>query len=169
MTIEIPSPGTYRLDPAATTIAFTARHMFGLHGVSGAFALDSGTITVPDPVVGSSVEVAVAAASFTSGNAMRDKKVTSPQFLDADAHDQITFTSTELVHSDGNWTLKGTLAAAGSPAPVDLAVVDLRSGDSSIDVHATAEVDRYAHGITKMKGMAGRMISLDITARATRI
>jgi len=34
---------------------------------------------------------------------------------------------------------------------------------------ATGKVDRYAHDITKLKGMAARYLTLNITARAGRI
>jgi len=38
-----------------------------------------------------------------------------------------------------------------------------------VTVRAVGKVDRYAHRITKMKGMAGRYLKLDIIAHATRI
>ncbi len=33
---------------------------------------------------------------------------------------------------------------------------------------AATRIDRYAHGLTKKKGLAGRYLELKITARATR-
>ncbi|MEU6621604.1 hypothetical protein ABZ926_12620 [Streptomyces litmocidini] len=35
-------------------------------------------------------------------------------------------------------------------------------------MEATATVDRYAHGVTKLKGVAGRRLQLTATVRAHR-
>ncbi len=35
-------------------------------------------------------------------------------------------------------------------------------------IRATGTVDRYRHGITRMKGMAGRWLTLTISARAAQ-
>ncbi|MER5473862.1 hypothetical protein ABZX90_09955 [Streptomyces sp. NPDC002935] len=41
-------------------------------------------------------------------------------------------------------------------------------GRDEIAVEATATVDRYAHGVTKLKGMADRHPQLTATIRARR-
>jgi hypothetical protein len=40
--------------------------------------------------------------------------------------------------------------------------------EDGVLLKATARVDRYAHGLTKKKGLAGRYLDLNITARAVR-
>jgi polyisoprenoid-binding protein YceI len=51
--VQIPAAGIYQLDPAASTVTFATRHMFGLAPVKGTFRLVSGQITIADPVTSS--------------------------------------------------------------------------------------------------------------------
>ncbi len=44
--VQIPAAGIYQLDPAASTVTFATRHMFGLAPVKGTFRLVSGQITL---------------------------------------------------------------------------------------------------------------------------
>ena len=168
-TVQIPVTGTYRLDPGNSTIAFTAKHMFGTGTVAGSFAVTSGQIVVTEPVTKSQVTASASSRSFDSANDKRDTQVKSAKFLDAEAHPEITFSSTRLENRDGQWVLVGAVTARGTSAPVELTITESRSDATGLTLRATGQVDRYAHGITKMKGMAGRFLSLDITARANRI
>jgi len=168
-TVQLPATGTYRFDPARSTIGFTTKHMFNLARVKGSFALASGQLTVAEPVTASSITAAAAVDSFSTGNPKRDTHVRSEDFLHSDVHPEIAFQSTELSLQDGTWTLRGNLTARGNSAPLTLTVLDASYQDDTVTVHAAGKVDRYAHQITKMKGMAGRYLKLDITAHATRI
>lgn len=166
-TVEIPAPGSYRIDAATSRIAFTAKHRFGTGTVAGAFAVSSGQIVVADPVIGSHVTAAASARSFDSANRRRDAQVISKTFLDADIHPDIEFRSTGVVSRDGRWVLLGELTAHGTSAPVELTIVELHTDPAGLTLRATGRVDRYAHGIIKMKGLAGRYLDLNITARAS--
>jgi polyisoprenoid-binding protein YceI len=167
-TVQIPAAGTYRLDPQASSISFAARHMFGLGGVTGTFQLVSGEITITDPVTSSNASAVIDAASFQTGLAARDKDVKSANFLHADEHPQITFTSTELAQDGDQWLLRGQITVRGKSAPAELVVTEARADNGGLFVKATTRVDRYAHGLIKKKGMAGRHLDLTITAHATR-
>ena len=46
--VQIPAAGIYQLDPAASTVTFATRHIFGLAPVKGTFRLVSGQITIAD-------------------------------------------------------------------------------------------------------------------------
>jgi polyisoprenoid-binding protein YceI len=82
----------------------------------------------------------------------------------------ITFRSTSLERHGDSWTLYGTLTAHGQSAPLALHVVEVRQdGRDALDVRATGTVDRYAHGVTRMRAMAGRRLKLSLTAHATRV
>lgn len=168
-TVSVPVAGTYRLDPQHSKIAFATRHMFGLSGVTGSFDLVSGEIVVADPVTGSRVVAEAAAGSFSTGHAKRDPHVKSADFLHADEHPLITFRSSEVAQDGDRWLLRGQLTARGTSSPAELTVTQVQSDDDTLTLRATGKIDRYAHGITKMKGMAGRYVTLDITARATRV
>jgi polyisoprenoid-binding protein YceI len=167
-TMQIPAAGTYRLDPAASSITFATRHMFGLGGVRGSFRLISGEITITDPVTSSTASAVVNATSFRTGGAARDADVKSPTFLHVEEHPEITFTSTGLAQDGDRWLLRGQITVRGGSAPAELEVTEARSGPDGLLLKATTKIDRYAHGLTKKKGLAGRYLDLEITGRATR-
>ena len=167
--VSIPPAGTYKLDPAASTVSFGTRHMFGLAGVTGSFKVRSGEIIIADPVTSSTATAIIDAASFATGSAARDKDVKSANFLHVQENPEITFSSTELEESGEGWLLRGQITARGHAARANVALSEVRADDKGLTIRATCRVDRYAHGITKKKGMAGRYLELDITARATRV
>jgi polyisoprenoid-binding protein YceI len=166
--VQIPATGTYRLDPAASSITFATRHMFGLGGVHGSFRPISGEITITDPVTSSTASAVVDAASFHTGGAARDKDVKSANFLHVAEHPQISFSSTELVQDGDRWLLRGQITVKGRSAPAELAITEARADDAGLLLTATTSVDRYSHGLTKKKGLAGRYLEMEITARAIR-
>jgi polyisoprenoid-binding protein YceI len=166
--VQIPAAGTYRLDPAASSITFATRHMFGLAGVHGSFRLISGEITITDPVTSSTASAVIDATSFHTGSAARDKDVKSANFLHIGEHPQITFTSDDLVQEGDRWVLRGQITVRGRSTPAELAITEAQAGEDGLVIKATTRVDRYAHGLTKKKGLAGRHLDLEITGRATR-
>jgi polyisoprenoid-binding protein YceI len=167
-TVQTPAAGTYRLDPQASSIDFATKHMFGLGKVTGTFRLISGEITIADPVTSSTASAVIDASSFQTGNGARDKDVKSANFLHAGEHPQITFTSTDLARDGDRWLLRGKITVRGTSTPAELVVTEARTGADDIFVKATTRIDRYAHGLTKKKGLADRYLDLTITARATR-
>ncbi|WP_246144801.1 YceI family protein [Actinacidiphila oryziradicis] len=44
----LPAAGTYEIDPAASTVSFVTRAMFGLLPVRGTFTIEHGRITVAE-------------------------------------------------------------------------------------------------------------------------
>ena len=159
---RLPAAGTYVVDPAAPTVRFSTRHFWGIGPVRGTFAVTGGTITVATDrieAVGS-----VDAASIDTGNTTRDAQVRSRTYLDAEHHPEITL---RAAGAPGG-PITGELTARGGTAPVELTVVDVQEDGPTLTVRVTTTVDRYAHGITAMKGMTGRRLQLELTARATR-
>jgi len=167
-TVEIPAAGTYRVDAAGSTLTFRTRHLFGLAPVRGRFRLRSGHLTVADPVAASSALAAIDAGSVDTGNAARDRTVRSGQYLAAEEFPDITFASTGLERVDGRWVLRGTLTVRGAEAPLDVHVDAARVTGSRLAVRAHTRVDRYAVGVTAMKGMAGRYLDLRLELAAAR-
>lgn len=166
-TVEIPAVGAYRIEPGESTITFATRHMFGLAPVHGSFALREGVVHVGHPAETSSVRATVSTASFDTGLAARDNTVRSKQYLDAEKHPDITFTANGVVH-DGGWVLRGTLTVRGRTEPLDVRVDEVRVMDARLRVRASAEVDRYAWGITAMRGMTGRRLRFTLSLVATQ-
>ena len=60
------------------------------------------------------------------------------------------------------------LTVKGRPAPLELTVTDVTAEGTALVLRATGTVDRYTHGVTMMRGMAARHLSVEVTARATR-
>jgi polyisoprenoid-binding protein YceI len=168
MTTNTPSPGTYQIDPERSVIAFRTRHLFGLGPVRGTFRLRAGEIRVDERVQASAVRATVDAASFATGNPVRDRTVKSARLLDTGQHPVLTFASSQLTQDGGRWTLRGSLVVGGSCLPVELAIEQADADGPELSVLATVGIDRYAFGVTAMKGLAARRLSCQLKIVATR-
>jgi polyisoprenoid-binding protein YceI len=167
-TVEVPTAGAYRIEPGESTISFATRHMFGLAPVRGTFVLREGVIHVADPVGTSTVRATIAADSFDTGVAARDNTVRSGQYLDVAKHPDITFAADGVVDDDG-WVLRGTLTVRGRTEPLDVRVDEVSVLDGRLRLRASAEVDRYAWGVTAMRGMTGRRLRFTLSLSATQV
>jgi polyisoprenoid-binding protein YceI len=167
--IETPAAGGYRIEPAESTISFATRHIFGLAPVRGTFALRSGHLDVANPVTGSTVRATVAAGSVDTGLSARDTAVSSKQYLDAERHPDLTFVATQVVRDGGGWVLRGTLTVRGRTEPLDVRIDEVRVLGTKLRLVASAEIDRYAWGVTAMKGMTGRRLRFTLALVATQL
>jgi polyisoprenoid-binding protein YceI len=166
----LPPPGRYKVDPAASTIHYSGKHMFGTGTVHATFAIREGELNIADPVTSSTAAVTVDAASFTSKSAKRDRDVRSAGLLDVATYPDITFTADRLHEADGAWVVAGTVTAHGHTIPVEVIVDRMTQEGSGVRVHGRAEhLDRTALGITGSKGMVGRYLDLDLDALAVPV
>ena len=165
---ETVSPGTYRIDEERCLITFRTRHLFGLGPVRGTFRLRSGEIRVAEQVQDSAVRATVDAESFHTGNPARDRTVRSARLLDTTGHPIFTFTSTEVTESGGRWVVRGRLVVRDAEHPVELSIEQARTDGPQLTIVASAGIDRYAFGITAMKGLAARRLSCRLEIVATR-
>ena len=78
-----PRLGRYQIDPDGSRVTFRTRHLFGLAPVRGSFAVRAGTVDVTEPLTGSRIYTEFEAASFRTGNPLRDAQVRSARFLAA--------------------------------------------------------------------------------------
>jgi polyisoprenoid-binding protein YceI len=158
--------GDYRIDPARSTVTFTTRHVFGLASVRGTLRLRDGHLHVAEPPAESSAQATISVTSFDTGNSLRDNTVRSAQYLDAEAHPAIVFASTGLEDADGHWVLHGSLTVRGLTRGIEVRIDAAKTEGSGVRVGATGRVDRYEFGVTKMKGMTGRWLTvrLDLVA-----
>lgn len=164
----MPCPARYRIDPEQSTVEVRTTHFFGLGHVTATFALRSAEILVAERFEDSHVSAIVDPASFNSHNRGRDKRVRSKSLLDSEAHPEISFESDSMSTTDRSWTTRGILTARGQDAPFELRVINVAEMDGEITLVATGTVDRYAHGITGAKGLAGRYLSVTLTAITRR-
>ena len=161
--LAVPTAGRYRVDPQRSTVTYSGRHMFGLVAVKATFTIASGDLLVADPVAASTVVVSVDAGSFRSDKSRRDDQVRSASLLDAATYPNITFTSDGLREQGAGWLLDGALTAHGQTVPVEVVIDRATNEGDGVRVHARVEhLDRYAFGVTKSKGFAGRYLDLDL-------
>jgi polyisoprenoid-binding protein YceI len=167
--VTAPAAGSYRIDPERTTISLATRHMFGTGKVKATFALREATLTVGEPATDSTLHAVIDAASFASGNPTRDGHIRQPKFLHAAQFPDITVDARSAALADGKWVAPATISARGVTAPATLTLDAAETaGTGEVTLRASVRVDRYAHGITASKGMAGRWMDLTISATATR-
>lgn len=157
-------PGTYRLDPERSTVRADVKGMFGLFTVHGTFRLRSGEITVAADPAQSRVQASVDAASYASGNAARDKDITSANFLDVEAHPEITFEGSQVRQDGSAWVVSGEVAARGTSVPTEFRVHEAALDGGSARFHVTATMERASFGVTKKKGMVGATVQVAIDA-----
>ena len=168
-TVASAAVGTYRIDPAASTIGFTTYHMFGTGKVRGSFEQVAGNIVVASDPAQTRVSATAPTDAFTTGTPRRDDKVKSAQLLNAKDHPHLVFSSTALEQTDAGWVLRGDLTVVGGTAPLELLVTDLVPTADGMQIKATGKVDRYAHGVRAAKGMVGRWLTLDLAVSALRV
>jgi polyisoprenoid-binding protein YceI len=167
--VQAPTVGRYRVDPGQSTVSYSGRHMFGMGAVHATFAITSGEVQVLDPVAGSTVVVRVDPASFSSGNARRDRDVVAASLLDCATYPEISFVSAGLREDAGHWVLSGTVTAHGTTVPVDVVIDRMTPEAEGMRVHArAAHLDRRAFGITGSPGIVGRYLDLDFDVLAER-
>jgi polyisoprenoid-binding protein YceI len=114
----------WRLDPAHTTIEFTAKHMM-ITTVRGRFKQWSASIDLDEEhPERSHVEVEIEAASLDSNQPQRDAHLKSADFLDVQNYPTLTFKSTRVEQlSETTGKLYGDLTIRGVTRPVVLDVV----------------------------------------------
>jgi polyisoprenoid-binding protein YceI len=111
------TPGTWIVDPTHSTVGFTARHLM-VTKVRGRFASFSGSVTIADDRLASSVEASVDMASVSTGDDGRDGHLKSGDFFDVEQFPTMSFRSTSVVADGGDYALNGDLTIKGVTKPV---------------------------------------------------
>jgi polyisoprenoid-binding protein YceI len=115
------TPGTWIVDPTHSTVGFTARHLM-VTKVRGRFASFSGSATIAEDRLQSSVEASVDMASVSTGDEGRDGHLRAGDFFDAEAHPTMTFVSTGITADGSDHALTGDLTIKGVTKPVTFAL-----------------------------------------------
>jgi polyisoprenoid-binding protein YceI len=164
--IEAPA-GDYVLTNGSSSVSFKTRHLYGLGPVKGHLSVRSGNLHVVEGIAGSTVDAVVEAASFTTHNPIRDLQVRSRMFLGVKKNPTWTYESDAVVQDGADLVVSGTFTVRGNSAPVSLVVdrVEALPG-SELTIHAHGEVDRYALGVTTLRGMAARLLTFEVELTA---
>lgn len=99
--ITIPASGTYLLDQAHKRIGFLARHMM-VSPVRGEFTEATTRIVVDEDPLRSWASATIWAATANTGNADRDKHLTSADFLDVERYPTLEYRSTGIKWQGNN-------------------------------------------------------------------
>jgi polyisoprenoid-binding protein YceI len=105
--------GEWTIEPAHSSVGFTVRHL-GLSKVRGQFNSFSGSVTIADDQLASSVTTSVDLSSIDTNNADRDGHLQSTDFFGVEDHPKMSFVSTAVSES----TLTGDLTLNGITKPV---------------------------------------------------
>lgn len=144
--------GTWKLDATHSEIGFSVRHMM-IGKVRGRFRSFEGTLTVPEDLSQSSVEVTIDAKSFDTGHEARDAAVVSAEYLDADRYPHLTYRSTGVREDGDGYILDGELTVRDVTRPVALkmelhGVVKDPYGFERVGFTASTEINRKDFGVT---------------------
>jgi polyisoprenoid-binding protein YceI len=166
--LDVPRPGRYRISPEDSAVTIRTRHLFGLGAVRATLALRDGRVLVSERPEASTAAARFAVPTFASGNQARDAAVLSPRLLGAEAYPSLSFTSTELVSEQGQWSLRGELEVRGVTRLVAARIRALESDGTTLRVNARVSIDRYDFGITAYRGLAARRLTVDLAVTAYR-
>ncbi|MEA2472223.1 MAG: hypothetical protein QOE06_138 [Thermoleophilaceae bacterium] len=115
--------GTWRVDPAHSSVQFAVKHM-GIATVRGKFTKFEGTVEVGEDYSSSRAYGRVEVASIDTDEPDRDAHLRSPDFFDAENYPEITFESIRVVPlNDDTSTVHGNLTMHGVTKEVRLEVV----------------------------------------------
>ena len=115
------TPGTWTIDAAHSSVAFSVKHLM-ISKVRGSFSGFSGTVTVPEDRLATTVEVTIDPATVNTADANRDAHLKNGDFFDAEQFPSWKFVS-KSIRVDGNdYVLTGDLTMRGVTKPVDLVV-----------------------------------------------
>jgi polyisoprenoid-binding protein YceI len=109
--------GTWTIDATHSTVGFTVKHMM-VSKVRGKFGAVEGTITTAANPLESSATATIDLGSVDTGNAQRDEHLRSADFFKTTENKAMTFTSTGIVESGGEYDVTGDLSLNGFTNPV---------------------------------------------------
>jgi polyisoprenoid-binding protein YceI len=142
----------WTFDAAHASIGFSVRHMM-IAKVHGRFTKWNGTFDFneSDPTSSKAV-VTIDAASIDTSEPARDAHLRSPDFFDAEHFPEITFRSTKIEKSGGDYRLSGDLTIHGVTRAVVLeaeyagTVTDMQ-GNTRAGFSAKTAIDRKDFGL----------------------
>ena len=130
--------------------------------VRGRFPVQSGTVTIAENPLESSVVAVIDVAGVNSGEAGRDEHLRNADFFEVEKYPTITFRSTKVEDAgDGEYKVTGDLTIKDVTRPVTLDLEYLGTiaspfGDQRAGFSASTEISRKDWGIEFNMALEGR-------------
>jgi polyisoprenoid-binding protein YceI len=163
---------TYRVDPLHTTTTFSVSHL-GLSMQRGSFGKTTGTVVLDRAAKKGSIDVAIDAASVTSGSPSRETLLRGEDYFNVAQFPNITFKSDNLkFNGDTVVGAEGELTMRGVTKPVVLSVADFKCAihpatkRPACGAEVTASVKRSEFGMMKNQASTGDDVSIAIAIEA---
>jgi polyisoprenoid-binding protein YceI len=151
--MQLPTPGTWVIDPLHTSLAFEARHAV-VTRMRGRFRKCSGTFTIAGRPEDSSVEVTIDAASIDTNHPKADEHLRGEPYLDVARYPELKFRTTEVRRVAGDrWQVTGDLTIRDITRPIVLdatlnGVVEMPYGPKAkLGFTAIGSFDRRDYGM----------------------
>lgn len=163
---------SYTADPAHTYALFSVSH-FGYSTMHGRFDKSSGKITLDRAGKTGTVDIAIEAASISTGFAKRDDHLRSPDFFNAAEFPAISYKSSSIkFKGDTPVSVEGKLTLLGASKPVTLAIDAFKCGPNPMShkeecgAAASAQIKRSDFGMTSFLPGVGDDIKLEFEIEA---
>ena len=161
--------GAWTLDPAASTVAFHHKSVFGLVNVRGTFPVREGSGRVGADGAASGT-VVVDAAGLDTQHGKRDEHLRSKDFFETERFPVITFTADDVRRVSPDSTevqVTGRLAVKDVEKPVAF-LAHAAGADGAVVLTAEVTFDRHDYGmgwnqLGMIKGLATLSLSLRFT------
>jgi polyisoprenoid-binding protein YceI len=156
--------GTWRLDPARSSIEFQVRHIYGFVTVKGRFDRYQGSL---DLSARPAVELVIEADSLDTKVQKRDKHLRSGDFFDVDNHPHVRFAADTVTLDGSALKARGGLHAAGKHVPLHVDATVTPVGDG-FELLATAFADQRELGMLSPLGIMRAPSKLIVRGRLVR-
>lgn len=163
---------TYKVDPLHTTTTFSVSHL-GLSMQRGSFGRTTGTVTLDRAAKTGSIDVAIDAASVTSGSPPREAMLKGEDYFNVAQFPIIAFKSTKLkFDGDALVGCDGELTMRGVTRPVALSVSNFRCAihpatkKPACGAEVAARVKRSEFGMIKNQPSTGDDVYIAVAIEA---
>jgi polyisoprenoid-binding protein YceI len=161
--------GRWQLDPAASSVHFEQRSVWGLVNVKGVFGTVRGEGGI-EPGGALSGTLRVDAASVETKQGMRDKHLRSADFFDVEQHPEIVVEINSATVTTNGVTLDAELTVRGKTEPLTLPITIVEGDRAAVTLSVSTQVDRERFGLTwNQFGMAKGLVTVTVAAVFRRV
>lgn len=170
--LAVHAADSYTADPPHTFALFSVSH-FGFSTMHGRFDRSSGKVTLDRAAKNGTVDIAIEAASVSTGFAKRDEHLKSPDFFNAAEYPTIAYKSSSIkFKGDTPASVEGKLTLLGVTKPVTLTIDAFKCGPNPMNkkeecgAAASAEIKRSDFGMKTFLPGVGDDIKLEFEIEA---